>query len=118
MLAGFVSRTYDVELEDGFTLAHKVIDAALAEDVRARIGGDEQRVDNIRTQFGAITFKHVLLPVWMLAYRYRDRTYQVLVNACTGQVDGERPYSAWKIAFATLLAALGTAIILYCTQHS
>jgi predicted RNA-binding Zn-ribbon protein involved in translation (DUF1610 family) len=118
MLAGFVSRTYDVELEDGFALAHKVIDEALAVDVRARIGGDEQRVDNIRTQFGAITFKHVLLPVWMLAYRYRDRTYQVLVNACTGQVDGERPYSAWKIAFATLLAALGTAIIVYCTQHS
>jgi predicted RNA-binding Zn-ribbon protein involved in translation (DUF1610 family) len=117
MLAGFVSRTYDVELEDGFTLARNVIDAALAADVRARIGGDEQIIDSVRTQLGAITFKHILLPVWMLAYRYRNRTYQVLVNACTGEVDGERPYSGWKIAFATLLAALGAAVIYYFSQQ-
>jgi len=117
VLAGFVSRTYDVELEDGFGLAKNEIDAALEQDVRQRIGGDEQQVDSIRTQYGAITFKHVLLPVWMLAYRYRDRTYQVLVNACTGEVDGERPYSGWKIAFATLLGLLGTALLIYLTQH-
>jgi predicted RNA-binding Zn-ribbon protein involved in translation (DUF1610 family) len=118
VLAGFVSRTYDVELEDGFAIARQEIDSAIEQDVRTRIGGDEQQVDSIRTQFGAITFKHVLLPVWMLAYRYRDRTYQVLVNACTGEVDGERPYSAWKIAFATLLGIVATAIIIYCAQHS
>jgi hypothetical protein len=118
VLAGFVSRTYDVELEDGFALARTAIDSALAQDVRQRIGGDEQRVDGIRTQLGALTFKHILLPVWMLAYRYHDRTYQVLVNACTGEVDGERPYSGWKIAFATVLAALGAAAVYYLSQHS
>jgi predicted RNA-binding Zn-ribbon protein involved in translation (DUF1610 family) len=118
VLAGFVSRTYDVELEDGFAIAHQEIDSAIEGDVRQRIGGDEQQVDSIRTQLGAITFKHILLPVWMLAYRYRDKTYQVLVNACTGEVDGERPYSVWKIAFATLLGALGAAVIYYLSQHS
>jgi predicted RNA-binding Zn-ribbon protein involved in translation (DUF1610 family) len=117
MLAGFVSRTYDVELEDGFAIARNEIDAALAEDVRQRIGGDEQQVDDIRTQFGAMTFKHVLLPVWMLAYRYREQTYQVLVNACTGEVDGERPYSAWKIASAAMFAALAAAIVYYFAQQ-
>jgi DNA-directed RNA polymerase subunit RPC12/RpoP len=117
VLAGFVSRTYDVELEDGFTVARQAIDSALAQDVRQRIGGDEQRVDDIRTQLGAITFKHILLPVWMLAYRYQDRSYQVLVNACTGEVDGERPYSGWKIAFATLVGAVAAAVIYYCAHQ-
>ncbi len=93
------------------------IDAALEQDVRQRIGGDEQQVDSVRTQYGAITFKHILLPAWMLAYRYRERTFQVLVNACTGNVDGERPYSGWKIAFATLLGLLSTAVLIYCLQQ-
>jgi hypothetical protein len=53
----------------------------------------------------------------MLAYRYRERTYQVLVNACTGEVDGERPYSGWKIAFATLVAILAGAIIYFCSHR-
>ena len=114
VLAGFVSRTYDVELEAGFATARDEIDSAIQQDVRQRIAGDEQRIDSIRTQFGAITFKHILLPVWMLAYRYRERSYQVLVNACTGEVDGERPYSGWKIALATLLGALAAAVVYYC----
>jgi predicted RNA-binding Zn-ribbon protein involved in translation (DUF1610 family) len=117
VLAGFVSRTYDVELEDGFAVARAEIDSAIAGDVRQRIGGDEQQVGQIRTEFGAITFKHVLLPVWMLAYRYRDRTFQVLVNACTGEVDGERPFSGWKIAFAGLIGAFVAAVLVYLFQH-
>jgi hypothetical protein len=118
VLAGFVSRTYDVELADGFAVARTEIDSAIAGDVRQRIGGDEQQVEHINTEFGAITFKHILLPVWMLAYRYRDKTYQVFVNACTGEVDGERPYSGWKIAFVGLIGVLVAAVILYISQHS
>jgi DNA-directed RNA polymerase subunit M/transcription elongation factor TFIIS len=117
VLAGFVSRTYDVELEAGFTVATAEMDSAIGQEVRERIGGDEQQVNDIRRQFSAITFKHVLLPVWMLAYNYRDKTYQVLVNACTGEVDGERPYSPWKIAFAALLGVLATLSVVYLSQH-
>lgn len=112
VLAGFVSRTYDVELEEGFKIAREVMDNAIALEVRQRIGGDEQIVNSIRTQLGAITFKHLLLPVWMLAYRYHGQTYQVLVNACTGEVDGERPYSGWKITFA-VAAALAAVLFFY-----
>ena len=54
------------------------------------------------THHGAITFKHLLLPVWLLAYRYREKTYQVLINAGTGEVQGDRPYSWAKIALAVI----------------
>jgi hypothetical protein len=73
--------------------------------VRQRIGGDEQQVDSIETHYGAITFKHVLLPTWLLAYRYRGKSYQVMINAATGEVQGERPYSWIKIAFFSLAVA-------------
>lgn len=114
MLAGFLARTYEIELEDGFKIARERIDDALRVDVRSRIGGDEQRIDKIDTKYDAITYKHLLLPVWLLAYRFRDQTYQIMVNAVTGEVQGERPYSWVKITLAivSVLAVFGTIFLL------
>lgn len=102
VLAGYLARTYDVELHDGFREAKQRIDGALEQDVRHRIGGDTQRVHSIRTDYGALTFKHLLLPTWLLAYRFNQKSYQVMVNAATGEVQGDRPYSWVKITAAVL----------------
>ena len=71
-------------------------------DVRHDIGGDEQRVHFIKTNHSAITFKHIMLPVYVAAYRFHQKVFQVLVNARTGEVQGSRPYSWLKITFAVL----------------
>ena len=111
VLAGFFSRTYDVELEDGFQQARRRIESELSREVRERIGGDEQKVHSEQTNYSAITYKHLLLPVWLLAYRFHDQTYQVMINATTGQVSGQRPYSWVKISFAIAVTAMmGTAL--------
>ena len=83
------------------------MDSALRQEVRRRIGGDEQRIHNVSTQYNALTYKHLLLPVWLLAYKYNEKPYRVVVNAATGEVQGERPYSWVKI---TLTVLLGLAI--------
>jgi DNA-directed RNA polymerase subunit RPC12/RpoP len=106
VLSGFFARTYDVQLNQGFQEAKQRIEAWLEQDVRRRIGGDQQRITLLRSRYDAITFKHVLLPVWMMAYRFQDKPYRVFINAATGEVQGERPYSAWKIALAVLLGAI------------
>ncbi|MBM3968391.1 MAG: hypothetical protein FJ302_00800 [Planctomycetes bacterium] len=106
ILAGFLARTYEVELDEGFPLAKKIMDSGIASDVRSLIGGDEQRVSEIKTRYDALTFKHLLLPVWLLAYRYHNKSYQIFINAVTGEVQGERPYSFWKI-FLAIMIVLG-----------
>jgi predicted RNA-binding Zn-ribbon protein involved in translation (DUF1610 family) len=111
-LAGYSAMTYDQELEQGFGRGKERIDEALRADVRQRIGGDEQRIHHLQTQYEALTYKHLLLPVWMLAYKWHEKSYQVVVNACTGEVQGERPYSAWKIFFAVLLALIVAGIFM------
>lgn len=118
LLAGFLARTYDVELESGFEEARTRIDQALELDVRQRIGGDEQRIHDINTRYNAVTYKHLLLPVWMLAYRFREKTYQVVINAGTGEVQGDRPYSWIKITLAVLagLAIVGAAVYIFSQQ--
>jgi DNA-directed RNA polymerase subunit RPC12/RpoP len=111
VLAGYMARTYDLALGDGFKEAERRIASAIKSDVRQRIGGDEQRVHKIRTEYGAMTYKHLLLPVWILAYKYGDKTFQVVVNAATGEVQGERPYSWIKITlFVVMILAVAGGV--------
>ncbi len=112
-LAGFRAESYSVPLEDGFVEARALMDRIIERDVKFDIGGDRQRVHNIDTQLSNLTFKHVLLPVWLAAYKYRGRTYRFVVNGRTGRVQGERPYSALKITFAVILGAIVAGIIGY-----
>lgn len=112
-LAGFRAEGYTVELADGMAEARAQMDRVIREDVRSDIGGDEQRIHSIETTISEVTFKHILLPVWLAAYKYNGRSFRFVVNARTGEVQGERPWSAWKIAFAVLLALIATGIAAY-----
>ncbi len=105
-LAGYLARTYELELDQGFEQAKARMAEAIRSDVRRRIGGDRQRIHKINTKHSAITYKYMLLPVWLLSYRYKNRVYHVMANAATGKIAGKRPYSWWKIAGAVLLVAL------------
>ncbi|HEV8035204.1 primosomal protein N' (replication factor Y) - superfamily II helicase [Yoonia sp.] len=105
-LAGFRAEGYQVELTDGFTEARAYMDRMIHRDVKYDIGGDAQRVSSVNTVVSDVTFKHILLPVWLAAYKYRGQTYRFVVNGRTGRVQGERPYSAWKIAFAVVIGLI------------
>ena len=110
-LSGYKAQRYQVDLSEGFELAKKAAAPAIDADVRRDIGGDEQRVSHVSTRYSAVTFKHLLLPVYVGAYRFRDKVYQVVINGRTGEVQGERPYSFWKIFFFALSLALLLLVI-------
>ncbi|WP_299045699.1 TFIIB-type zinc finger domain-containing protein [uncultured Tateyamaria sp.] len=105
-LAGFRAEGYAVELEEGFEEARAHMDRVIARDIKFDIGGDRQRIHSVDTKLGKITFKHVLLPVWLAAYKYRGETYRFVVNGRTGRVQGERPWSTGKIVVAVLIGVL------------
>jgi hypothetical protein len=110
-LAGFRSEAYQIDLETGFREANEEMAHVIRRDVTHDIGGDAQRIHDIQTRYADVSFKHVLLPVWVAAYRYRGKPYQFVVNGQTGEVQGERPYSMVKIAIAVLIG-LGLALVL------
>ncbi len=102
-LAGFKAQRYQLELPAGLEKAKAVMREAIEQDARKDIGGDEQRVLSVDTAYSNVTFRHLLLPVWIGAYRFQDKVYQVVVNARTGEVQGERPYSILKIALLAVV---------------
>ncbi|MCW8128954.1 MAG: hypothetical protein KIS92_01090 [Planctomycetota bacterium] len=113
-LSGFRTENYSIDLKGGFARAKEIMYEAICEAIRRDIGGDRQRIHSVKTSHNNVTFKHVLLPVWMSAYRYREKIYRILINARTGEVQGERPWSWIKIALAVLagLAVVGGIIAL------
>jgi hypothetical protein len=121
-LSGFRTLRYDVEPDQGLGHAKAQMADVIDGDCRYDIGGDEQRVSWVSTAYADIMFKLVLMPVWIAAYLYGGKTFQVVVNGRTGTVVGERPYSTAKIALAVLagLVALAVVILVLAShkQHS
>jgi predicted RNA-binding Zn-ribbon protein involved in translation (DUF1610 family) len=110
-LSGFKTERYSVGLEEGFTRARAIMDNEIRGLCMRDIGGNHQQLSSVQTQHVGITFKHILLPLWLGAYRYRDTPYRVLVNARTGKVFGKRPYSTMKIVMLIVMILL--AILLF-----
>ncbi len=101
-LSGFTAQVYQIDLPQGFERAKGIMDGPIRGEICSDIGGDHQRIDGVETNYANITFKHILLPVWIGVYNYRAKVFQFIVNARTGQVWGTRPYSVWKITFLVL----------------
>jgi DNA-directed RNA polymerase subunit M/transcription elongation factor TFIIS len=116
-LAGYTALRYDVDPDDGLVVAKAKMDDVIRDDCRHDIGGDEQRVTSMSVQYSALMFKLMLLPIWIASYIYAGKSYQVLINANTAEVVGDRPYSKIKIALAVIGAliviAVGIAIYLH-----
>jgi hypothetical protein len=116
-LSGFRTERYHVDLEQGFSHAKQRMEGVIQSTIRRDIGGDHQRIHQQKTQYDAITFKHVLLPIWVSTYRYGDKPFRYLVSGRSGKVQGERPYSWPKIAAAVLAAAAIIAGVVVAVQY-
>lgn len=114
-ITGYQTMRYDVDLEQGFGAAQNLMQPTIDQNIRWDIGGDEQQILSKKTQYDNITFKHILLPIWVGAYRYRGKTWNYLVNGRSGEVRGEAPVSFWKVLIAVILGLLiiGVGLWLY-----
>ena len=111
-MEGYITEKYQVDLKDSFEKAKQIFNNYERESVRRAIGGDEQRINNMFTKFDKITFKHILLPIYVSSFLYNNKNYTFYINGMTGNISGERPYSTTKIVFAVIAAFIIIAIIL------
>jgi hypothetical protein len=114
-LSGYRTLRYDVEPSTGLEAAKAQMKPIIEGDCRKDIGGDEQRLSTVDIRYAEIMFKLVLLPVWIAAYLHAGKSWQVLINAATGEIIGKRPFSAGKIiaAVAAVIALIATILFIY-----
>ncbi len=113
-LAGWRAEEYAIDLQAGFGGAQQIMERSQAARCAADVPGDTRR--NLRTAhtFSSVKFKHVLLPLWIAAYRYHGLVYRFLVNGQnveTGEVVGKAPWSWMKLTLLLVgLVAIGLAL--------
>ena len=105
-LSGFVTEKYTIPLNQGHLSAKGEAERIAKRWCRQDIGGDTQRVTSMNMSLSQETFKHILLPVYVSAYRFNGKEYNFFINGESGAISGTRPYSFWKIFFTVLLAIL------------
>lgn len=115
-LSGFLTERYKINLKEGFEIGQKKMDEIIYREICSDIGGDEQRVHSYKVNHRNVTFKHTLLPLWISSFKYSEKIYRFVINARTGEVSGERPYSWIKISLA-VIAGLLLAFGIYYLTH-
>jgi hypothetical protein len=112
-LEGRWVQRYDLEPEVGLALAKARMAAEVEREVRERIGGDAQHVPVIDTAYTGLSYRLVLLPVWLASYPHRGRRRLVAVHGETGRVVAGRPWSGPKLAAALAIAAIVASIMFF-----
>ena len=111
-LSGFVVEHYQVVLIDAARRSQEAMTGKLRSMCAAQIPGDTYRNLQIHPTYAGRTFKHVLVPVWLLAYTYGGKPYQVVVNGITGAIAGRYPHSVWKIVALVAVVLIVVALLL------
>lgn len=108
-LAGCEVLKYTVNAIEGFETAKRKMHDTLMLDIRKTLHGDEVRNINLSTRHENVKFKHILLPMWISAFRFKEKVYNFIINGQSGTIKGNYPLDPWKI---TGLVLIGLAVIL------
>jgi hypothetical protein len=116
-LSGWNAEEYAVDLGLGWRRAREHVNSEEVSRCAREVPGDTHRSLRVWTQHSRVTWKHLLLPLWIAAYRYRDKTWLFLVNGQTGKVAGRAPVSWVRVTAAVLLAAGLGALIWWLVER-
>jgi len=116
-LSGYKSQTYQVALDDGFKIAKNIMETTIRDDVRADIGGDLQKINFLKTYYYDTRFKYILLPVYISNYKYKNKNYQIAINARNGKISGDRPFSYFKIVSLAITIITIILLLLYYDKN-
>lgn len=106
-MSGFLAERYSVSLQQGFKEAQSSMERQITSGIESSVYGDIVQVIHLSTDYSDITYKHILLPLWISSFQFKGKVFQFIVNGQSGKVSGHYPFSAVKIisaVFAVLIA--------------
>lgn len=110
-LSGFLAEKYSIPLNEGWEDAKTVIASEIERGIHRQVYGDVVNIVQVSTDHNEITFKHILLPLWISSFTFNSKVYRFLVNGQTGKVSGQAPISAIKVSLLVLLGVFIVALI-------
>lgn len=117
-VAGWVVERYQIDLVTAAQQARHSMDGQMRGMCARAVPGDTHRHLDVDTDYSGQTFKHILVPIWLLSYTYGARHFQVVINGVTGKIAGKYPKSWVKIILAVLALLAGSITFLLWIQSS
>ena len=115
-LTGYLARRYEIDLPTCWQNAKNVMDKTLRREILSQYHYDVVDFLNVDTSHSSVTYKYVLLPVYILNFPYKKKLYPIYINGNTGKVTGKTPISPLKVLGAVLLglvAVVGLGLLIY-----
>lgn len=116
-LSGFTAERYSIGLKDGWQRAVNFIKSRIQAGITDQINADEVRNLLVSTSYNDVKYKHILLPIWISSYTYKNKVFRYMVNGQTGEVQGKAPVSPLKVGALVVLGAALIAAIIYFMQY-
>lgn len=111
-LTGYLADKYDVESDVGKSRIRERVENTLGDKVRDSVSTYATKIptfENVHIQHG--TVRYILLPVWMLNTRYKDKIYTFAMNGQTGKMIGKLPVCGKQsLKWFAIIAAIGTLV--------
>jgi hypothetical protein len=115
-LAGWKAEEYSIDLNAGWQRALARIEESQRQRCSEDVPGDTQAALRVSHRFGQERFKHLLLPIWIATYRYKDEPFQFLVNGQTGEVTGRAPLSVIKVALFSIACLIVLLVVVQLSR--
>jgi RNA polymerase subunit RPABC4/transcription elongation factor Spt4 len=116
-LAGWLSEEYSVDRDDALAACQQEFARWEQKNVESFLPGDTQSQVVVNSQFSDINSDLILLPVYLLSYRYGDKLYRFLLNGQTGKVTGDKPLSPLRIGLAVAIGVIMAIVIWWFASH-
>lgn len=113
-LHGFAASHYEKDINQSWTLAKSIIDKQLRDMIIRKYHADTVDYLNVSTTHNNVTYKYVLMPVYVGNYKYNKKIYNIYINGSTGKTIGKSPISPLRLGLLILIiaAVIGVAYAL------
>lgn len=116
-ILGFSANQYSKDGKQCWDYAKSVMDKTIRKKILAQYQYDVIDYLDIKTERFNVTYKYLLLPIYVGHCAYRAKNYNFFVNGKTGKVAGKFPVSVVKVLLTVIfvLALIAGAVYLYMT---
>jgi DNA-directed RNA polymerase subunit RPC12/RpoP len=117
-LSGWKADVYDIAVHDGYEKAEAIMKESIFNACADLCRIDTYKGLEVATSYSGQTYKHILLPIWLCSYLYKNKTYHFLINGQTGKIHGKKPVSAMKVALLVLAILAVIIAIVVIAQNN
>lgn len=112
-MSGFLAEKYDVDSNDAIKRANdRAMNTAISK-TEATVIHQSKVVVNNNLKINKLADDYILLPVWMVNIKYKNKNYTFAMNGQTGEIVGNIPLDIPKTIIISIILFIGLTLLVF-----